>query len=97
MASSSADFVEQAARARAPDGASFDIVPELSRLTLRILGRCLFERELTDEADAVGGALRVVLRHTIDKLASLFPLPGVVPDAQEPAFPRGAARAGQAW
>src|SRR4029079_10106936 len=78
MASSSADFVDRLLRAGA-GAASFDAVPELTRLTLSILGRCLFERDLTDEADAVGGALRVVLHHTIDKLAALFPLPGVIP------------------
>ncbi|HXU01896.1 MAG TPA: cytochrome P450 [Polyangia bacterium] len=95
MASSSADFVERLARtggggdaARAP----VDIVPEMSRLTLRILGLCLFDRDLTDEADAVGGALQVVLHHTIDKLAALFPLPGAVPTPKNLRF-RAALRA----
>ena len=96
MASASADFVDRLARAGA-GGASFDIVPELSRLTLRILGRCLFERELTDEADAVGGALQVVLHHTIEKLGVAVPAAGRGADAQEPALPRGAARAGSRW
>jgi cytochrome P450 len=91
MTSSSADFVDRLLRAGA-GGAPFDIVPELSRLTLSILGRCLFERDLTDEADAVGGALRVVLHHTIDKLAALFPLPGVVPSPKNLRF-RAALRA----
>jgi len=72
--------------------ASFDVVPELSRLTLRILGRCLFERDLTDQADAVGGALQVVLHHTIEKLAALFPLPGAVPTPKNLRF-RAALRA----
>src|SRR5262249_45902454 len=72
MSSSSADFVERLQQAGAR-GAPFDVVPELSRLTLRILGRCLFERDLTDEADAVGGALQVVLHHTIGKLSALLP------------------------
>ena len=87
MAEASADFVERVARAGA-GGAAFDIVPELSRLTLRILGRCLFERELTDDADAVGGALQIVLHHTIDKLGSLIPLPGVLPTPRNLRFRR---------
>jgi cytochrome P450 len=91
MASSAADFVEQLGGAAA-GGAPFDIVPELSRLTLRILGRCLFERDLTDEADAVGGALQVVLHHTIEKLGALVPLPGVVPTPRNLRF-RAALRA----
>jgi cytochrome P450 len=91
MASSSAEFVDRLLRAGAA-GASFDIVLDLSRLTLRILGRCLFERDLTDDADAVGGALKVVLHHTIDKLAMLFPLPGVIPTPRNLRF-RAALRA----
>jgi cytochrome P450 len=91
MASSSADFVDRLLRAGAA-GASFDIVPELSRLTLRILGRCLFGRDLTDEADAVGGAVQVVLHHAIDKLAALFPLPGAIPTPRNLRF-RAALRA----
>jgi cytochrome P450 len=91
MAEASADFVDRLARAGA-GGACFDVVPELSRLTLRILGRCLFERELTDDADAVGGALQVVLHHTIHKLGSLIPLPGAVPTPRNLRF-RNALRA----
>jgi len=91
MAESSVDFVDRLARAGA-GGAAFDIVPELSRLTLRILGRCLFDRDLTDEADAVGGALQVVLHHTIEKLAALFPLPGAIPTPKNLRF-RAALRA----
>ena len=91
MAEASAGCAERLARAGA-NGVYFDLVPEMSRLTLQILGRSLFERELTDEADAVGGALRVVLHHTIDKLASLVPLPDIVPTPRNLRF-RAALRA----
>jgi cytochrome P450 len=91
MTDASAELVDRLARAGA-GGAAFDLVPELSRLTLRILGRCLFERDLTDEADAVGGALQVVLHHTIGKLAALVPLPGIVPTPKNLRF-RAALRA----
>jgi cytochrome P450 len=91
MSSSSADFAERLGQLGAR-GAPFDIVPELSRLTLRILGRCLFERDLTDEADAVGGALQVVLHHTIGRLSALLPVPGVVPTPKNLRF-RAALRA----
>jgi cytochrome P450 len=91
MAAAAGDFVERLERA-GDGGAIFDVVPELSRLTLRILGRCLFERDLTDEADAVGGALGVVLHHTIEKLGALLPLPGAVPTPRNLRF-RAALRA----
>jgi cytochrome P450 len=87
IAEASEDFAARAARLGAA-GASFDLVPELARLTLRILGRCLFDRELTDEADAVGGAVQVVLHHTIEKLGSLIPLPGLVPTPKNLRFRR---------
>jgi cytochrome P450 len=91
MSSSSADFVERLGQLGAR-GAPIDLVPEFSRLTLRILGHCLFERDLTDEADAVGGALQVVLHHTIEKLSALLPMPGVVPTPKNLRF-RSALRA----
>ena len=92
MASSSADFVERLLRARAPPAHRSTSCPSCRASRCSILGRCLFERDLTDEADAVGGALQVVLHHTIDKLASLFPLPGVVPTPKNLRF-RAALRA----
>src|SRR4029079_10822051 len=48
-ASAPTDAADRRARAGA-SGTASDIVPEMSRLTLRILGLCLFERDLTDEA-----------------------------------------------
>jgi cytochrome P450 len=91
MTEAATDFADRLAR-DGGRGPAFDLVPELSRLTLRILGRCLFQRDLTDEADAVGGALKVVLHHTISKLGSLVPLPGAVPTPQNLRF-RAALRA----
>jgi cytochrome P450 len=87
IAEAAEDFAARATRLAAA-GAPFDLVPELARLTLRILGRCLFDRELTDEADAVGGAVQVVLHHTIEKLGSLIPLPGLVPTPKNLRFRR---------
>jgi cytochrome P450 len=95
-ASSFADRVAGLAGDRASgsavEGAAFDLVPELLRLTLRILGRCLFERDLTDEADAVGGAVAVVLHHTIEKLGKFVPMPALVPTPKNLRF-RAARRA----
>jgi cytochrome P450 len=87
IAEAAEDFAARATRLAAA-GAPFDLVPELARLTLRILGRCLFDRELTDEADAVGGAVQVVLHHTIEKLGSLIPMPGMVPTLKNLRFRR---------
>ncbi len=56
-----------------------DIVPELSRVTLAILGRSLFSLDLAGAADSVGRALVVVLRHTIDTVQSIIPVPRALP------------------
>jgi cytochrome P450 len=78
MADAAAGLVARL-RSAGAGGASFDVVPEFSRVALQIVGRCLFQRDLSDEADQVGRALRVALHHTMDKAQALFPLPSVLP------------------
>ena len=78
MAGAAAELVTRLQGAGA-GGASFDVVPEFSRVALQIVGRCLFQRDLADDADQVGRALRVTLHHTMDKAQALFPLPSVLP------------------
>jgi cytochrome P450 len=93
MADASTAFAERLRRAgQGEGGASFDLVPELARLTLQILGRCLFSRDLADEADAVGRALTVVLHHTIERVQKLLPIPIGVPTPKNLRF-RTALRA----
>ncbi|HEX2660137.1 MAG TPA: cytochrome P450 [Polyangia bacterium] len=88
MAAGGAELVARLRRAEAPA----DLVPEMSRAALQILGRCLFERDLADEADVVGRALNVVLHQTIDRLSRLFALPRWVPTPENLRF-RAARRA----
>jgi cytochrome P450 len=66
-------------KGRAARGGAFDVAPEMARLTLQILGRCIFQRDLTDEADAIGRALTVVLHHTVSTVESLLPVPKAIP------------------
>jgi len=87
MAEAAGDVVTDLATLGA-EGKSFDLVPALLRLTLRVLGRCLFSRELTDAAAAIEQALVVVLRHTIDRLSQLIPLPNLVPTPKHLRFRR---------
>lgn len=44
--------------AMAAEGRTFDVADEMSRLTLRIVGRALLSVDLSSEADAIGRALR---------------------------------------
>jgi len=64
---------------RAARGEAFDVAPEMARLTLQILGRCIFERDLTDEADSIARAVDIVLHHTVRSVQSLLPIPARVP------------------
>jgi cytochrome P450 len=85
MASAAVGLVE---RWRGLRAAPLDVPPELSRVTLQILGRCLFGRDLTDEADAIGRSLQVVLHHTVELTQTLFPIPTAVPTPRNVRFRR---------
>jgi cytochrome P450 len=74
-----ADELVQRWRPLAGRGEILDVVPELLRLTLQILGRSLFGQDLSRAAATVGRSLTVVLRHTITTINSLFPMPEAVP------------------
>jgi len=86
------DELVQRLRQTGAAGTALDVVPELSRAALQILGRCLFERDLTDEADVVGRALNVVLHQTVERLSRVFALPRWLPTPENLRF-RGARRA----
>ena len=58
----------------ATSGESFDIAPEMSRLTLTIVARALFTTDISDEASAVGKALTTALHHVRASGQSLLPL-----------------------
>jgi cytochrome P450 len=78
MAEAAAACVERW-RPLAERGTAFDVAPEMARLTLHILGLCIFERDLTGEADSIAQAVVAALHHTVDNLGALFPLPESVP------------------
>ena len=56
-------------------GKSIDIAPEMSRLALAIAGRTLFDRDVSHEADAVGGAFAVAGRYLERRLNEPFTSP----------------------
>lgn len=66
-------------RPYAASGEPFNIAREMMRLTLEIVGRTLFSTDVTGEADAVGRALTVVIKHVNDLETRFFPLPANFP------------------
>jgi len=60
---------------RARSGTVFDVASEMSRLTLGIVGRTLFSRNLDDEADEVGHTLAETLALVNDRTMRFLPSP----------------------
>jgi cytochrome P450 len=52
---------------------------EMSRLTLEIVGRCLFSTDLSDASDSVGPALTTVLSMAMDRITQVFQVPMHIP------------------
>jgi len=70
----------------AESGAPFNAAAEMMRLTLTIVGRTLFNTDLSDEADKVGQALTIALEHTNRRMQSLFDLGEKLPTPENRRF-----------
>ncbi|QBD82166.1 cytochrome P450 [Ktedonosporobacter rubrisoli] len=57
------------------EGAVVDIGHEMTRLTMSIVGKALFDADVFTEADELGGAMTLLLQHTSYALSHLFPIP----------------------
>ena len=65
-------------RRRGP-GAELDAAEDLTRLTLQVVGHALFSKDLSAEADKLGGALRTALPIVQRRTEVLFNLPSWLP------------------
>jgi cytochrome P450 len=63
-------------------GVEVDIGRELNRLTMRIVGKILFDVDVFDESDALGAAITLALRHVVHGIFDFFPIPLRWPTAQ---------------
>lgn len=72
----------------AASGDAFDLADEMSRLTLRIVGRTLFSLDLQESAATVGNALVDALDVVTQRAFTLLPLPLRVPTAANRRFLR---------
>jgi cytochrome P450 len=57
------------------DGETLDVAHEMTRLTLGIVGKTLFDADLLGEADDVGRALTITMRYLVDVIRSPLRLP----------------------
>nr|WP_042186640.1 cytochrome P450 [Kibdelosporangium sp. MJ126-NF4]CEL17425.1 cytochrome P450 [Kibdelosporangium sp. MJ126-NF4]CTQ91348.1 cytochrome P450 [Kibdelosporangium sp. MJ126-NF4] len=87
-----AGFVEVMAKRSAmmldrwADGGQVDVQVEMQGLTMEILTRCLFDADWSDDAEAVGRAVRTELEHLNRKLVSVVDLPEWVPTPNNRRF-----------
>jgi cytochrome P450 len=70
------------------DGRAFDLLPEMMRLTLTVVARALFSRDISGDADEVGRALSYALEFTNRRIMSAIPVPLSVPTPANQTFQR---------
>jgi cytochrome P450 len=87
MTSAAGGMLDAWSRA-ATTGATFDLAAEMSRVTLRIVGRALFSLDLQGDASAVGEALVDALDVVTQRAFTLFPAPLWVPTSANRRFVR---------
>jgi cytochrome P450 len=88
MMASAADNLAQAWREKARDGNVFDVVPEMSRLTLEIAGRALFNIDLSSESSTVARALPETMNYIYSRLVNPLSSPVWLPTASARKFRR---------
>ncbi len=69
-----AEYAEQSQR-QLQDGAELDVTREMMSLTLRIVGKTLFDADVLHEAEELGRALTTVQQWSTSQFAAFFPIP----------------------
>ena len=85
MANATEEMLERW-RPLAENGTPVDVGAEMLRLTLGIVGRALFGRDLSYGADAVNHSFDVIREHTMRRLTSFFKLPQSFPTPRNRRF-----------
>jgi cytochrome P450 len=67
-------------------GETIEVGAEMLRLTLGIVGKALFSRDLSDEADTVSRSFEVVRKHTTNRVMSVIKFPANFPTPQNLRF-----------
>jgi cytochrome P450 len=76
-------------------GASVEVDAEMLRLTLGIVGKALFSRDLSDKADTMSQSFEIIRKHTIDRIMSVVKFPANFPTLQNRRFRQAIANAEQ--
>ncbi len=76
-------------------GASVEVDAEMLRLTLGIVGKALFSRDLSDEADTMSQSFEIIRKHMTDRIMSVVKFPANFPTLQNRRFRQAIANAEQ--
>lgn len=74
------------------DGEELDAAEAMMRLTFGIVGRTLFDADVSGDASEVGEAVETAMKCSTDQLSSLFPVPPAIPTPTNLRLRRAVAR-----
>jgi len=86
-----ADYAERL-QATWAEGQELDVAHEMTRLTLWIVGRTLFDADVLGEAEELGAALTAAMQHMIAQFSALVHLPEPWPTPRQRRGRRGVER-----
>ncbi|MGZ3449681.1 MAG: cytochrome P450 [Polyangiales bacterium] len=94
IASWASVMVERGDKAQASlqDGSTIDFADATMRLTLEIVGKTLFDSEVSGEADEIGEALTECLEYIMGSVTSIVPIPPQIPTPASRRYKRAIAR-----
>ena len=76
-------------------GVAVEVDAEMLRLTLGIVGKALFSRDLSDEADTMSRSFEVIRKHTTNRIMSVVKFPAGFSTWENRRFRQAAANAEQ--
>lgn len=65
--------------AHAARGEAFDVLPEMTALTLDVISKAIFSKGVEDKAQTVGDQITYLNEHTVERLHQPFRLPETIP------------------
>jgi len=74
------------------DGQTFELTEAMMALTLEVVGKTLFDADVTGDASEVGEAVTTAMEVTMSQMGSVLPIPPVIPTPANLRYRRAVAR-----
>lgn len=88
MSRAAAETVENWQTTFARTNEAFDVMEEMTKLTVRIAAETLFSADISEDAERFGDALKIALAHVSYRMRYPFALPEFIPTARNRQFNR---------